>query len=118
MRLDTARMPPGRTVLAFEFTGAPTDCRRFWLVHENGVVDMCLKQPGYEVDMQVAADLRLFIEAWRGIRDLRREIRRSPHPGIRPARSHSSASRVAPSQRARTYSAAASRARAAPRMHS
>ncbi len=75
MRLDTARMPPGRTVLAFEFTGAPRDCRRFWLVNEDGDVDMCLKDPGYEVDVYVRSDLRRFIEAWRGIRDLRAEIR-------------------------------------------
>jgi hypothetical protein len=75
MRLDPARMPPGRTVLAFEFTGAPRDCRRFWLVNEGGSVDMCLKDPGYEVDVHVRADLRCFIEAWRGIRDLRAEIR-------------------------------------------
>ena len=75
MRLDTARMPPGRTVLAFEFTGAPRDCRRFWLVNEDGDVDMCLKDPGFEVDVCVRSDLRRFIEAWRGIRDLRVEIR-------------------------------------------
>lgn len=75
MRLDTARMPPGRTVLAFEFTGAPRDCRRFWLVNEDGDVDMCLKDPGFEVDVCVRSDLRCFIEAWRGIRDLRIEIR-------------------------------------------
>jgi hypothetical protein len=35
---------------------------------------MCLKSPGHEVDLQVRADLRLFIEAWRGIRNLRQEI--------------------------------------------
>jgi DNA-binding HxlR family transcriptional regulator len=75
MRLDTAGMPPGRTVLGFEFTGAPCEPRRFWLVHENGSVDMCLKDPGYDVDVLVRSDLRLFIEAWRGIRDLRAEIR-------------------------------------------
>ena len=75
MRLDTASMPADRVVLAFEFSGASRDCRRFWLVAENGVVDMCLKDPGHEVDVRVRADLRLFIEAWRGIRDLRTEIR-------------------------------------------
>ena len=75
MSLDTARMPSGRTVLGFEFSGAPRDCRRFWLVNEDGDVDMCLKDPGYEVDVHVRADLRRFIEAWRGIRDLRAEIR-------------------------------------------
>jgi DNA-binding HxlR family transcriptional regulator len=75
MRLDTASMPRGRLVLGFEFSHAPRDCYRFWLVKEDGTVDMCLKDPGYEVDVQVRADLRLFIEAWRGIRDLRAEIR-------------------------------------------
>ena len=72
--LDTARMPPGRTVVAFEFTGAPRDCRRFWLVNEDGKVDMCLNDPGYEIDVRVRSDLRRFVEAWRGIRDLRAEI--------------------------------------------
>ncbi len=71
---------------------------------------MCLNSPGYEVDLQVRADLRLFIEAWRGIRDLRREIQAghvqvlgphalrkqfpswlllsglAPHPRLRPGR--------------------------------
>ena len=74
MRLDTTSMPAGRTTLEFEFTGAPADCRRFWLVHDKGVVDMCLKDPGYEVNLKVESNLRLFIEAWRGIRDLRKEI--------------------------------------------
>ena len=74
-RLDTSRMPPGRTVIEFEFDAAPKDCRRFWLVNEDGVVDMCLKHPGYDIDVKVASDLRRFIEAWRGFRDLRAEIR-------------------------------------------
>lgn len=74
-RLDTARMPEGRTVIEFEFDGAPKDCRRFWLVNQDGIVDMCLKHPGYEVDVKVTSDLRLFIEAWRGLRDMRAEIR-------------------------------------------
>lgn len=74
-QLDTARMPAGRTVLEFEFTGAPRDCRRFWLVNEDGAVDMCIKHPGYEIDVRIESDLRLFIEAWRGIRCLRDEIR-------------------------------------------
>ncbi len=74
MRLNTDAMPPGRTVMEFEFTGAPSDCRRFWLVNTNGTVDMCLKHPGYEVDLKVMSDLRRFVEAWRGFRSLQREI--------------------------------------------
>jgi hypothetical protein len=68
-------MPAGRTVLEFSFSGAPADCERFWLVHEGGEVELCLKDPELDVDLLVTSDLRLFVEAWRGFRDLRREIR-------------------------------------------
>jgi DNA-binding HxlR family transcriptional regulator len=74
-RLNTSAMPPGRTVLAFELAGAPSS-QRIWLVNTDGVVDMCLTDPGYEVDLTISADLLLFVEAWRGFRDLRREIAR------------------------------------------
>ncbi|MEM7458371.1 MAG: helix-turn-helix domain-containing protein [Pseudomonadota bacterium] len=73
-RLDTEAMPKGRTVLAFAFSGAPKDCNRFWLVCKAGDVEMCLKDPGFETDLRISADLRVFTEAWRGFRDLRTEI--------------------------------------------
>lgn len=73
-RLDSARMPTGRTVIAFHFTGAPKHCNRFWLIHNDGVTEMCLKDPGYDEDIYVKSDLRRFIEGWRGIRDLRKDI--------------------------------------------
>lgn len=73
-RLDIEAMPAGRTVIEFDFTGAPRDCRRFWLVNTDGVVEMCLKHPGYEVDLTVFSDLRRFVETWRGFRPLRDEI--------------------------------------------
>jgi DNA-binding HxlR family transcriptional regulator len=75
VRIDTARLPPGRVVTQFQFSGVPFDVRNFWLVASDGEVDMCLKDPGFEVDLLVRSDLRRFIEAWRGMRDLRAEIR-------------------------------------------
>ncbi|MEZ5284872.1 MAG: helix-turn-helix domain-containing protein [Vicinamibacterales bacterium] len=74
-RLNTAAMPPGRTVIEFEFTDPGADVRGFWLVHEAGAVDMCLKHPGFDVDVRIRADLRRFIETWRGFRPLAAEIR-------------------------------------------
>lgn len=85
MQLDTARMPGGRTVIQFDFSGTAQDTSRFWLINNDGVADMCLKDPGYEVDLFVTADLRRFIEAWRGIRDLRAEIRSRKIRVIGPA---------------------------------
>ena len=75
LRMDSDAMPSGRTVMQFEFTGAPTDFQRFWLVNTDCKIDMCLKNPGFEVDLLITADLRRFVEAWRGFRDLRAEIR-------------------------------------------
>jgi DNA-binding HxlR family transcriptional regulator len=75
LRIDTRAMPAGRTVLEFELTGRPEDSERFWLVHEDGKVEMCLKDPGHDVDLLVRSDLLVFVEAWRGMRDLRGEIR-------------------------------------------
>jgi DNA-binding HxlR family transcriptional regulator len=74
-RMNTNALPPGRTVIEFRFSGAPPNCRRFWLVCMDGEVEMCLKDPGYDVDVRVAADLRVFIEAWRGFRTFENEIR-------------------------------------------
>ena len=74
-RMNVEAMPPDRTVIEFEFTGAPADCRRFWILSDQGKIDMCLKPPGFDPDVFVRADIRRFVESWRGFRDLRREIR-------------------------------------------
>lgn len=73
-RMDASRMPAGRTVIEFSFSGAPANCRKFWLVCTDGEIEMCLKDPGHEVDLRVRSDLRVFIEAWRGFRDVENEI--------------------------------------------
>jgi len=74
LRLNTDAMPTGRTVVEFEFSGVPADCSRFWIVTRDGVVDMCVKHPGFDVDLCVISDLRRFVEAWRGFRSLRAEL--------------------------------------------
>lgn len=73
-RLDPEAMPAGRTVIEFEFSGLPRELRRFWLVVTDGVVEMCLRHPGFEADVRVLAEIRRFVEAWRGFRSLEREI--------------------------------------------
>lgn len=75
LRMDTEAMPKGKTVIEFQFTGVPYELDRVWLVNLNGQVEMCLKNPGYETDIFVYADILDFIEAWRGIRDMQQQIR-------------------------------------------
>jgi DNA-binding HxlR family transcriptional regulator len=73
-RLNIAAMPPGRTVIEIEFTDAPRGQSRFWLVHCAGEVQVCLKAPGYEITLHVAARVRALAEVWRGIRSLREAL--------------------------------------------
>jgi hypothetical protein len=74
-RLNTAAMPAGRTVLEIVFTDAPANRRRFWLVHANGDVDVCVKPPGFEVDVSLSGKTLTLAEIWRGIRPLAQEIK-------------------------------------------
>jgi len=75
-RMDVAAMPEGRVVIEFEFSGVPGRfCKRFWLVKRDEGLDVCVKHPGHEVDVRVQAELRRFIEAWRGLRSLDAELK-------------------------------------------
>lgn len=73
-RLNVDAMPAGRTVMEFEFTGSHKGLSRFWLVVVDKHVDMCLKHPGFDSDLVIRSNIRRFVEAWRGLRDLRSEI--------------------------------------------
>jgi DNA-binding HxlR family transcriptional regulator len=74
-RLNVAAMPPGRTVIEIEFVDAPARCRRFWLVHSDGKVEVCLKDPGFDTAIRMATRVRTLAEVWRGERTLRGEVR-------------------------------------------
>jgi DNA-binding HxlR family transcriptional regulator len=74
-RLNTPVMPPGRTVIQIEFLDAPAKHRRFWLVHRDGKVDVCLKDPGYDTTVSVVTRVRTLAEVWRGIRSINDELR-------------------------------------------
>jgi hypothetical protein len=73
-RLDADAMPDGTTVIEFEFSNTPHGFNRFWLMKHDGKIEMCLKHPGHAVNIKVMADIRRFIQAWRGVRSMREEI--------------------------------------------
>lgn len=55
-----------RTVAQFELGGVPANKRRWWLVFDRGEVDLCLKNPGYAVDLAIAAEIRDLVKVWMG----------------------------------------------------
>ena len=48
--------------------------RYWWLVIEDGTVDLCGVDPGYDVDLHVRSSLRSMTAVWMGHSTLQREI--------------------------------------------
>jgi len=55
-----------RKVLRFEYVDYPSKMRLWWLVVTGDVVDICLKDPGHEVDLLVQARLKTMTQIWLG----------------------------------------------------
>jgi DNA-binding HxlR family transcriptional regulator len=56
----------GRTVVRLEFTDQPSSRRRWWFVNDAGEVHLCIKDPGFEIDLYLSARLSDMIYIWRG----------------------------------------------------
>jgi DNA-binding HxlR family transcriptional regulator len=72
--LDTKRFPPQRCTIHFLYPELSAAQKRWWLVVENGKVDLCNFDPGYEVDLLVEAALRSMTAIWMGLSTIRQEI--------------------------------------------
>ncbi|HYG90975.1 MAG TPA: helix-turn-helix domain-containing protein [Azospirillum sp.] len=59
------RLPPGRVVIEIDFTDVKR-MKRWWVVIENGTVDLCLDDPGYDVDVVMTTDLRSLTQVYIG----------------------------------------------------
>ena len=55
-----------RYVTEFQLSGVPVSRRRYWLVFEEGAVDLCYRNPGFDVNLFVEANLRALTQVWLG----------------------------------------------------
>ena len=55
-----------RTAVQLVFTDQPPAKRRWWFVNENGTVQLCVKDPGFEVDLYIETSLPDMIYVYRG----------------------------------------------------
>ena len=63
-RVHSHRLPPGRTVIQFDFHGGRAGS--YWLVLERTDVSVCLQHPKFEIDLRVSADIAVFYRVWLG----------------------------------------------------
>lgn len=73
--MDAGYFGSGRHTLLFEFRDYTSRLRRWWLVVQDGEVDVCMKDPGHEVDLRVLTDVRTLTGIWMGDVPLGRAVR-------------------------------------------
>lgn len=64
-----------RYVTEFRLSGVPISRRRYWLVFAPDSIDLCYKDPGFEIDLLVEAELRALTRIWLGHLPIRQAIR-------------------------------------------
>jgi DNA-binding HxlR family transcriptional regulator len=75
-RIDVRRLPEvDRAVLEFEIEGVDPRWRRWWVVVQQGDVDLCQKSPGHEVDLRVCGHILPMVEVWLGRLEISRALR-------------------------------------------
>lgn len=75
-KIDTDALPKTRrSVIQFMFPELPREDQSYWLVARPGeIADLCLVDPGHDVDLFIQADLRALTSAFMGHSSFRAEI--------------------------------------------
>ncbi len=71
--LNPKPLPPRRCTINFLFPELASR-NTWWLVIENGLIDLCGSDPGFEVDLYVRSDLRSMTAVWMGLSTVEKEI--------------------------------------------
>jgi len=72
--LQPTPLPKRRTTINFIYPELSSDRKSWWLVIDGEKVDLCLTDPGYDVDLYVSCPLRTMTAVWMGIAKLRTEV--------------------------------------------
>ncbi len=62
--VDPAVFPARRIVVQFNYPDAPKGARHWWLVSEQGEIDLCLNDPGHEIDIIINSPLKTMTSIW------------------------------------------------------
>jgi len=64
-----------RYVTQFHLSGVPISRRFYWLVFNGGDVDVCIKDPGFDVDLAITTHVKTLVEIWLGHVSIREAMR-------------------------------------------
>lgn len=70
-KIDDSFFPKRKVVIEFIFPEQVASCRQFWLIAKPGInVDLCTKDPAFDVDLYVTSDLKTLTSVWIGLSKL------------------------------------------------
>lgn len=73
-RLNPTPLPPGRCTLKFHFPEVKPGQQDWWLVIDNGKVDLCGFDPGFEIDLYISGSLKAMTSIWMGLSSVKEEL--------------------------------------------
>jgi DNA-binding HxlR family transcriptional regulator len=73
--LDPSALPPRRCTIQFLYPEQRQSLRRWWVIAApDSEVDVCVIDPGFDVDLYVTADLRTMVAIWVGLTTVQEAI--------------------------------------------
>ena len=81
LQIEAAQFGLGRTVIKFEYSDRPRLKKddwwldEWWMMIANAESDLCIKDPGFDIDLFVVSDLRTMTEVWMGYTPLREALK-------------------------------------------
>lgn len=76
-KIDPSTLPERRVVVRFHFTDVREREASYWLIVKPGMaVDLCMADPGFDVDLFVEADSKAMTSVWMGYTSWQAEISR------------------------------------------
>ncbi len=64
--MQSGELPAGRHVVCFRIAGVPVSKRFYWLILNGVETDLCFRDPGHEIDLEVSCHIRVLTRVWLG----------------------------------------------------
>lgn len=74
--IDPEKLPDRRVVVHFYFPDAGQAMRRWWLVFDQGEVDLCQRDPGFPIDISLETPLLTMTRIWMGDLDFQTAVKK------------------------------------------
>jgi hypothetical protein len=73
-RIVPSLFPKGSGTVKVTYPELSSGWRHWWVIIKDGTVDICLIDPGHEIDLFVRSSLRSMTSVWMGVSTLKSEI--------------------------------------------